>query len=457
MRARGGRRANLGGLGLGAACAAAAVSLLASCTSIDGAARGSGRLAFSELGTGDVVVLDVDVGMTHRLSTPVGPAGTLSLSPDGRRIAFSVSPAGSGRRAFDGEIETGAVSEVTPGTGGMMAAFEWGVGGWFWYSLGGGGGGFSTLVAPADGSSTRAIGVRAEPEVLATIVASPTEPRFAYAECRTARVGAACPMQLVTERVDGGDRRTLVEGLPAIRALAFSPSGDAVAAEEGDLPALRLVVHPIDGSGSRDMGDAAPAFELAYGARSGTLFSPDGTEILAIRSGALAAVCIADGEARVLSADRPSFAAFTAAGDILYEIAVNTNPGSDLLSFVYTTFLVSGDSERVLGERDSRCQTAALSSDGRRVAIRCGEELVVYEVPSARVLWRGPGFHVIDFDPNGQGLFFAQPASTSPLAYEMRHAQFSGTVTTLGTAGYLGDAGAVVEWPPFDFVVPTER
>src|SRR5262245_20343381 len=177
-----------------------AIHLLLACTLLMAACGDSeptgtpgalGRLAFSEAGSGKLVILDLATSVRTELTPGLGAPGAIALEPDGEHVAFSVEPSLGERHVFVGDATTRELHEVVPQTGSFMAGFAWGHGGWFTYASWTTGP-QETRLATTTSSETRVIGTEAWP-----VYPLPVEAAFLYRQCTApAPPGENCPDEL---------------------------------------------------------------------------------------------------------------------------------------------------------------------------------------------------------------------------------------------------------------------
>lgn len=430
------------------------LGLAGACTSRDGGdsrpTPGTlGVLAFSDRTTGDLVVVDVETGAETRFPSEIAPPGAMSLSPDGSRVAFSAEPVLFERHVLVADVATRAVAEILPGTGEMMARFEWGAGDWFWYAARVGD--FRSYVVPAGAEAPRELGSFD----FVALVASPVEARYAYVDCVTPPVGPACGHHLIVERPDGSERRVLASGLAGADVLAFTPDGGALLSLEDAGVGYHLIWRRVDGGDSRDLGPSGTRLAISRGLDGGTWVSPDGAEVLVPRDPELLAVRVDGTGERTISSEGPSRAAFTARGDVLFELENNTTPGSDTPIYEYALRLDTGGEVRTIRDFQARCEASTISRTGAYVVFPCDGVLAVQSLVSAEIVLALDGTFDVGFDAEDRGLVYAQSAAGPGLAYALHYATLDGaTDRVLGEAAYLDVPGGVIEWAPYDYVAP---
>ena len=402
-----------------------------------------GTIAFSDLATGDLVVMDVETRRASRVATELAAAG--SLSPDGREAAFAQIPEIPGRHVFVADRATAAAREIRPGTGWYGAAFRWGTGGWFWYVTSEDPSGGKGIVVTPGAVEGRRIG-RLD---TVTIVASPVAPLLAYADCTTPP--PSCAGELVVEAPDGSDRRVLAVG--AVQPISFTPDGSALVSYELVGGETHVVWRGLDGASMRDLGPAEGLAPIQYPGRSPAttpLLAPDGSEILTVRTEALVALRLDGGGTRSIVDERPARAAFTARGAVLYELVVNTTPGSDTPEYLTSLWVEEAGQRRPLRLDDPECVASHVSPSGSFVAFGCDGRTVVHAVADGSVVLEAEGL-AGGFDRLDEGVVTAsfEPPSTYTVHYVRLR---GGAAARLGTAGYLLVPRGEVEWPPFDFL-----
>jgi len=401
-------------------------------------------VAYSENGTGDLVVATIPSGERIATLAPSGSPGSLSVSPDRRQVAFAVEPEFV-RHVFVADITAAAIREILPGTGGMMPSFQWG-GDWFDYYIEAGGV-FRTVVAEAGASVARSLGD--DTVDVAGEIVSRTPPRIAYTECSSGS-GFSCPRQLVVENVDGTDQ-AVIGMAPMIVPVAFTPDGQTVITYEQQADGEHLVARDANLGQPTDLGLADP-LEVELPRPGGVSpISPDGTEVLTGRNGLLMAVRIDGTGARMIADALPTRAGFTSRGDVLCE-TVRDLSTTDVGDLRYDLQLYSDGDLVDLWLDQQQCQTPWFASpDGEYVAWSCWDTLSVFHLPDGAIARTGPpAVSILGYDRLDEGLVTAEFTPTS-LIYSLYYTTHDGIRTAIGEAWYLDTPLGNVEWPPFSF------
>lgn len=417
------------------------LACLAACSDEAGSAPTSqGTVAVLAPASGAVQIVDVATGESAVLVPDGGPYGSLSLATDGSAVAFSLdSDLVLNRTVFAVDVATSSTREIFPSTGEFMPAFQWLRSGWFSYPFEAGGASRTALAGPGE-TEARLIGTRST----ARIDESPVDDRIVYMDCVGTAMGR-CLTDLVVELPDGADRVVLESGLTGTSAPRFSPDGTAVlyiadADGSGRLFSRALVAGP-----AVDLGATSSTWLLDYESiPGGSRFSPAGTEILVERGSQLLAVAIDGASERVVADQRIAHAAFTASGDIVYELRINTeDPPDDTPEFEYSSFVVTeaGDTVPLLQD-DPSCEVGIISATGAYVGYTC----------SSGPVFRDDGTHVLDtgasyplgFDRDELGLVVASLSGA-----QVYYVPLDSSPSRL-VADFLWGNG--IEWPPFGYV-----
>lgn len=410
------------------------------------AATDSGVIAFSETGTGALVVAKVPSGERLAVLAPDGSPGALAIAPDRSQIAFAVEPELFTRRVFVGDIADGTTREVTPGTGEMMPEFRWG-GDWFYYYVANGND-FATIVVPPGASAGRELGVSEVDG--ANEAVSPTQSTIAYTECSSG-TGYTCPRELVVESVDGTGRTTI--GMAAmIFVVAYTPDGRSVISyeQQTDADAFHLIRRDVELGTATDLGPAEPALTQSWQPGGASLLSPDGTEILTARDGALVAIRLDGSGSRVIADVAPTRAGFTGRGDVVGETERDLST-TDVGDLRYDLRVYSGGASVDLWIDQQQCNWPwSVSPDGEYVAWTCFATLSLFHLPDGALVRTGPPtISILGYDRDDLGVVTAEP--TDSRRYDLYYTTHSGERTPLGHAWYQDTPMGNVEWPPFSF------
>jgi hypothetical protein len=297
------------------------------------------------------------------------------------------------------------------------------------------------VVAPG-ASMARTVG---EMEVK-KLVPSPTEARFAYTECTAPPTTGPCPMRLVVEDVDGTDSQVIVEAV-GIVILGFTPDGGSLVTYEGS----NLMVRNLATGGAVDLGPAEARLATRAPLDGISLISPDASEVLTVRAGALVALRLDGSGERTILAEAPESAGFTAAGAVIYVIEIDLDP-SDVRVTSYNLWIDDGGTQRALREDSRACNPAFASTTGAYVAWPCQDGVTVFSLPDGTEQSAGPPGHVLGFDRNDGGLLIGRYSNVEPADYTVHYIDLvRGTEALLGSVAYLDTANGHVEWPPFSY------
>lgn len=388
-----------------------------------------GHLAYSEAGTGTVMVIDVATGAKHSVSDGNGPHGSLSMSPDGKSIAFTYNHSEQLKRdVFVADIGSGEVRAITPGTGQFMPDLRWLRSGWLWYPytqqnlfLRAAVGPQMTEARTVGGASTGAL------------AESPVDTQIAY-------VDGASPQQFLVVEEPNGASRHLYPVRPSSRHTIFTPDGKhLVFAREAGLWLVSLETELLV-----DLGPANDT-RFSSGIEGTSIFSPDGTEILVRRGQQLVAVKLDASSERVI-ASRAADGGFTSHGDIVYADFINTeDPPDDTPEFVYSAFVVNSNGRaQALFEQSPDCGVSRVSESGAFIGVTCrhDDRTQVFQTDGT-----------LTFESDAGGLVGFDELETGVVLHGsvFVYATLDGN-TTRPLAGTETYGGTSVEQPRFDYV-----
>lgn len=399
----------------------------------------TGTVALAAAGTGALAVVDVRTGDTRTLVDSGGPFGSIAVAVDGSAVAYSRSDIGVlDREVLITDLAAADTRSIFPSTGQFMPSFNWLRSGWMWYPFASGFAFQTALVGPGR-TDARLIGGRS----FARVDESPDGELIAYADC-VEQVQGRCLDDLVVEAPDGGNRTVLSSGL-SISPPRFTPDGNAVAYAATAGAELRLMLQPIGGGAAIDLGPVMGTTLYEYDSiPGGSVFAPDGSEILAYRGGGLVAIALDGSGARSITPQYAHSAAFTATGDVVYELAINTeDPPDDTPMFEYSSFVVTGDgASSALRQNDLSCGLTRISPSGALVSYGC-PGLPIHRIDGSLVR-EAEGSLLLGFDATETGVVIADQ-----IAGVIRYVPVNGgSERVLGS--FLTEPNAV-EWPPFDY------
>lgn len=380
--------------------ALACIAALGGCEGVwDGS--GSGVVAISAPDTGAVVLINVATGARRELVSEDGPYGAITLSPNGRNVAFARSGEVLERALFVADTRLGWSRTIAPTTGSFTPQPVWLNSDWFWSPITVGDSLQTALVGPGQ-TDARLMGTN----WFVTLRPSPVDDLIAYADCyeQGVFVNHFC---LVLERLDGSDRMTLASDISS-PSPQFSPDGSLLVYLAETAGETRLWAHPVAGGAPVDLGPAESPWPHDDDALPGSSwFSPDGAEVLLQRDGQLLAAAL-DGSGARLIADAPvRRAAFTAAGDVVYEVVVDANPvPSDTPAYVHSSFVAQVGGAVVPLQSGPECDVLMISDSGAYVGYRCGNGAIHRTSDGTQVVDTG-GFYLLGFDRAEEGMVVA--------------------------------------------------
>lgn len=337
--------------------------LLAACSTSP--SPGTGTIVYAEAATGHVRVLDVATG-DDRLIDGAGAFGSVAISRDGRYIAY---------------VGADAIVRVAPRDGAPTqlplpngtTAFTTCAGGPTWgpnnslayciYDQGFASYGF----VPTPGAPVR--------KLLATEVAIADDGARIVYHRRTADPTARG--DVVVENADGSDARVLRADVIE-RGFAFTPDGLRVVATADDPAGTRVVIHTLADGTTTDLG----AGNVPRAIRGGSIFSPDGSEVLAVLGGELVAVALTTGARRpfvnVTSEMRIGQAAFIDAGRVIYgRLDSRMLPGSSVVETSQSVHAASAAGPTIVMPEADVCYVRAIALGAAVAAIECDEATLV--------------------------------------------------------------------------------
>lgn len=373
---------------------------------------GSGVVAISAPETGVVVLINVATGARRELGSAGGPFGAITLSPSGGKVVFArEAEVGLDRTLFAADTRSGDTRRMTATTGVHAAQPVWLNDDWFWYPIAIGDAFRTTLVGPGE-TGGRRMGTNWS----VTIQPSPVDDRIAYADCyeQGPLGGRHC---LMVERLDGSDPAMLATNISS-HSPRFSPDGSVIVYFASVADEMHLWAHPTAGGSPTDLGPAEWPFGEADAVPGGSWFSPDGAEVLLLREGQLVAAGLDGAGARLIADTRVHRAAFTATGDVVYEVMIDANPvPSDTPAYVHSSFVAQASGAVVpLRQNGPECDVLSISDSGAYVGYRCGNGAIHRTSDGTPVVDTG-GFYLLGFDRAEEGMVVAdfEQVSYAPL------------------------------------------
>lgn len=403
-------------------------------------------LAYTEADTGRLVVHELGVGERASV-TPAGPAGSLSVSPGGLEVAYGVVRSATDHAVFVADTATGAAREITPGAGATLPDLRWKGPDWFIFRAADATTSAAMVVAPG-ASAARPLSPRMVDYGRET--GSPTELALVYSECSSGD-GLSCPRQLVVEQVDGSGRRVITTA-DRFAPVAYTADGARIIVHELRGNQIRLVARDLVGDGMVDLGPSDPSLEDRYPVSGLSRLSPDGTEVLTLRAGALLAVKVDGSGERTIAQAEPIRAGFTDAGDVVYESA-----RGDFPDFTMDAYVAHGDTTVTLGADVDGCFPVAVAPGGKRLAWSCATGTTVYGLPGGEVVWTDPQLVTVEplgFGAADRGLVTAQETMATggqPLRFTLHLTTDDGVHQELGQAWAGQTPMGVVSLPSYSF------
>jgi len=350
---------------------------------------GTGTVVYSEAITGHVMTVDVATGA----QTPVdlGFFGTVSIAPDQQHVAYlglDLVP-----RVTDLQ---GNVTRLT-GTGGCGAPLVWGPNNTLAYCI-------ATSVGIPQVGFMPGIGLPARTFVSPVLATSHDGARVAYFELTDPNNTANG--SLVVEDATGGNRTVLVPSLEVV-SLVFTPDDRGLVLETVSPQVAGLHLGTIQfetGNGLVDLGLGT----LPVGVPGGSLFSPDGTEVLAFQGGMLVAMQYHNGTTRPFALVDPNQSqvtvAFVAHDKVIYSRIDAFFMGDVGGVSQASVRITDGATEKVLVSSDgsSQCALARIAMEHGLAALQCAVPAII-DFDGALVTSRNSSL-ALGISADGEGL-----------------------------------------------------
>ncbi|MBL9014171.1 MAG: hypothetical protein JNL83_08340 [Myxococcales bacterium] len=335
--------------------------LLAACSN----APGSGTLAYTEVGTGDIRVLDLASGDHRQLSG--GPAGSVAISRDGQHVAFS---RGDRIVRIADRAGTSVTELALPGRA-CTPTPSWGPN----HSL-------QWCVTDATGSYTAFLpALGATPRLVATnrLRLTPDGARVAYL-ARAAPAGPSPRGDLVIEDADGANRRILRTDVDAY-VLDVLPDGEHVLVSDqaSDTSTSLQRIRIADGAVT-ELGPGGAYLDE----NADVAYSPDGSEVLTSTGQQLHALELATGARRLVAEVGPddtiASALFVDAGRVVLTRHRDMSRG-DIGMFVESIQIADDAGVRTIVDEPTEglnnpCRATAVAVHAGFVVASCGGALM---------------------------------------------------------------------------------
>ena len=391
---------------------------------------------------GDVAIVDVGSGAVRRIPTSVSAAGGIALSREGGAVAFAERTSKASTNVFVADLEQSQFAMIQPNTGGVPPHSRWMIGGWLVYGAWDGSDLRTYVVAP-----NASIGDPL-PNGARHIVTTDARAILAYARC-DAMTNGVCLGPIVFQSFDGQVTAVSADTVAAT-AVEFSPSGEWLAVREQVDGIGRLRLHRSDGREVRDLAphdltSSDPNQPLLAIPSGGSLWSPDGSEVLAVQDGALVAVSLHNGGSRRV-AESVHVAGFTPSGELLFEVNSDVSaPGSDVEDRRFMVYVDETPSPRIVHDAVN-APVYGISPRGQYVW--CGRNpTMIASVETGERLFTSELGWVAGFDLGDLGGILVRPDFVVPGQFEVSYVEVpSLTERLLGTGMRHGAA----ELPPHD-------
>ena len=330
---------------------------------------GTGSVVYTEAITGHVMVVDVASGT----QTPVdlGFFGDVSIAPDGQHVAYL------GLDMFPRVTDLQGNVTRLPTTGGCGGApLVWGPGNTLAYCISSTTGIPQFGFMPGIGGAVRVL----QSPVIAT---SHDGTRLAYFELTDPNTTS--DGRLVIEDIGGANRQVLVPSLE-ILSLAFMPDdrglvvGTVRPPTQTQTSALHIeTIATAGGDGLVDLGTGT----LPVTVTGGSLFSPDGSEVLAFQGGALVALDLASGDTRPFALVDPNQSqvqvAFVARDKVIYSRIDSFFMGDVGGVSQASVRIADGNTEKVLVSSDgsSQCTLTSVATAHGLASLQCSVPSII--------------------------------------------------------------------------------
>ncbi len=329
---------------------------------------GTGTVVYSEATTGHLRTLDVASG-ADRVIDDGGAFGSLSIAADGQRVAYVGSDAIVRVADLDGHLTSLELPNGMTQYTGCAPGPTWGPNNSLTYCIYDNGWSSFGLL-PAPGQTARKL-------IASSVAVSNDASSIVYH-----RRDAANPTALgdvVFEHVDGSGQRVLAADVVE-RNITFTPDGQHVAATADNGVDSDVVVHALSDGATRVLGTGWLASPIA----GGSVFSPDGSEMLAVLGGELTAVHLTTGVARRLTTFEPgvtiTFASFIDADRVIFQRHKQTPPTGHTVDITESVRITDGTTELIVMPDNNRCSVRAIAIDAELAAVECeGAKIVSFD------------------------------------------------------------------------------
>jgi hypothetical protein len=388
----------------------------------------SGTLVFADA-QGRLVVAEPPTGHQREFESPLGRPMSLSLSLDGRQVAFGVSrPDDIHPHVVVMELASGAMREIAPEPA-QLAEFHWGGGGFFVHRTytpePAAFGGTNKFFVVVDGATVARPLAAGTP--MTWVWTSPYAPQIAYCQCVDGG-DQPCAMELIVESAAGDTTQELASG-SGYEPFAFTPDGRYFLAVVSEPSATvgHLVRYDIATAASVDLGEGEIApfggtlteekYERIPG---GQLISPDGQEALVHRGTRTLAVKLDGSGERVVAEDASYYRSnpvFAATGAVIYEVDIVTTapPPADSFDVVSSLWVFQGGARRQMtplkhAGQGAPCGIPSLSRTGHTAAWFCNDGLHLLSIDDASIVLSSPlagQVEILDADAQDRGFVAA--------------------------------------------------
>ena len=322
-------------------------------------ATGTGTLAYVEAATGHLRAVDVASG-DDTVIDPAGRFGSIAISADAHHIAYVDTGDGVVRVAdLPGGVTTLAPPSADTGSTRCFLGPTWGPKGSLTYCI-------------VDGQFERIAFMPGKDQPVRTfatdeLAISPDASTIVYH-----RRGSD-PSQLgdvVAENADGTNQRVL-QASTIDTTFAFAPDGLHVAATMEDPAGFHVVVLGVADGTVTDLGTGS----MPSAIRGGSIFSPDGTEVLTVLGSELVAIDPVTGARRhfadVTADVSVAEAAFIERDRVIYHRSQSSSLGGDVVQTIDSFRISNGSSEINITSTNGPCFVDAISPSAGFVAASC--------------------------------------------------------------------------------------
>jgi len=316
---------------------------------------GTGILAYTEIGTGNIRTLDLASGQS-RLIDP-GSFVTVSIAADHKYVAYS----GMDQVMKVSDL-SGNVTPLPPGATGCLDSGRWGAGDSFSFCVACG----TEFLPSVTGTARLLSGYGLATSADASLIV--------YGE-RSDPCGPYTGFDLVVENIDGSGHHVLAAGLTNAGPIVITPDQQRVVTYAGS----GVAVFSIADGTSVDLGTGGLCYMTGPGGERAQ-FSSDGSHLLICDEPRLVSVDLATGARQTIvevgAGEGVGPAAFLDDAHITYTHTIDaTAPGSDIPQYTRSVHLLSdaNDLELITPETSGMdCHAISVSPRGDFVVTYCG-------------------------------------------------------------------------------------